>query len=52
MAADAGDAAILALTHDSEAVPDSIQIVREKHQGDNPYSPQLSGSHPEDSYGA
>ena len=34
MAVDARAAATLAWTHDDAAIPDSIQIVREKHQGD------------------
>ena len=34
MAIDARTAATLAWTHDEAAIPDSIQIMREKHQGD------------------
>ena len=35
MATDVRQAAILELIHDSDAIPDSIQIVREKYQGDH-----------------
>jgi hypothetical protein len=35
MATNAREAAILDLIHDSEAIPDTIQIIREKHQGDD-----------------
>lgn len=35
MATDAREAAILDLVHNSEAIRDTIQIVREKHQGDD-----------------
>lgn len=35
MVTDVREAAILGLIHDSDAIPDSIQIVREKYQGDH-----------------
>lgn len=35
MATDAREAAILELIHDGDAIPDTIQVVREKHQGDD-----------------
>jgi len=35
MATTTREAAILKLIHDSDAIPDTIQIIRERHQGDH-----------------